>query len=92
MKVTFEYIKTDNTKSLSSEYDKEYTQEEKDEMIEYIIDTFLPNNPLDVNQYILSLCHIYLSPEGSIPPLPSKFVIIITFLRSLKSTKGVISA
>jgi hypothetical protein len=54
MKVTFEYIKTDNTKSLSSEYDKEYTQEEKDEMIEYIIDTFLPNSPFDINQYILS--------------------------------------
>ena len=54
MKVTFEYIKTDNTKSLSSEYDKEYTQEEKDEMIEYIIDTFLPNSPFDINQYRLS--------------------------------------
>lgn len=54
MKVTFEYIKTDNTKSLSSEYDKEYTQEEKDELIEYIIDTFLPNSPFDINQYRLS--------------------------------------
>ena len=47
MKVTFEYTKTEDTKSLAMEYDSEYSQQEKDEALVAIIDTILPTYPLD---------------------------------------------
>ena len=47
MKVTFEYTKTEDTKSLALEYDGEYSQQEKDEALAAIIDTILPIYPLD---------------------------------------------
>lgn len=43
LSVTFEYNKTDDgSKMLKAVFPESYTQEEKDELIEYIIDTFLP--------------------------------------------------
>ena len=54
MKAIFKYTKTKNSKSLGLEYDGDYSQEEKDEMMMIIIDTFLPRNPLNDFTYFLS--------------------------------------
>lgn len=41
LKVTFEYTSDENTKTLKTDFAENYTYEEREELLTYIIDTIL---------------------------------------------------
>ena len=50
LKVTFEYTSDENTKSLKTDFAENYTYEEREELLTYIIDTILPTSMMSVEE------------------------------------------
>lgn len=50
LKVTFEYTSDENTKSLKTDFAENYTYEEREELLTYIIDTILPTSMMSVDE------------------------------------------